>query len=121
MAKILIVDDNDDVRFLVSRILKDNGYEVLEASDGEKAISVLRETKCDLMLLDVIMPHRGGIESLFLIKEEFPKISIIFITGKVPEDSDGFKNLARTYGVKDIIFKPFLKNELLDKVKNVLS
>jgi CheY-like chemotaxis protein len=121
MTRILIIDDNDEVRKSIKNILNKEGYETLEASNGEDGISILKKQKVDLLLMDVVMPKKGGIESLFAINEIIPDLKKIFITGKIPQDSEAFKDLSYTYGVYDIIFKPFKKEELLSKIIECLD
>jgi DNA-binding response OmpR family regulator len=121
MSKIMVIDDTDDVRSSICKILKKSGNDVIEASDGEEAIKTLKDNKCDLLILDIVMPKKSGIQVLFEINKIYPEIKVIFITGKVPEDSDAFKIFSSSFGVKDIIYKPFKKDALLNCVSECLN
>ena len=121
MSKIMVIDDTDSVRASISKILKKSGNEVVEAKDGEQALKILKTNKCDLLILDVVMPKLGGVQALMEINKLDPKIKIIFITGKVPQESDAFRILSSSFGVKGIIYKPFRKDDLLKKVDDCIN
>jgi DNA-binding response OmpR family regulator len=121
MSKIMVIDDTDSVRASICKILKKSGNEVIEAKDGEQALESLKKQKCDLLILDVVMPKKGGVQALMEINQIDPKVKIIFITGKVPQESDAFRLLSSSFGVKDIIYKPFKKEDLLAKVKKCIN
>lgn len=117
----MVIDDTDSVRASICKILKKSGNEVIEAKDGEQALESLKKQKCDLLILDVVMPKKGGVQALMEINQIDPKVKIIFITGKVPQESDAFRLLSSSFGVKDIIYKPFKKEDLLAKVKKCIN
>jgi CheY-like chemotaxis protein len=121
MATILIIDDIDYIRKSIRSILQGLGYVILEASDGNEAIDVVRKNRVDLLITDVVMPKKGGIESLLEHKDELASIKKIIITGEVTRESTAFVTLATTLGVKKVLYKPFEKEELVNAVKDALG
>ena len=119
MAKILIVDDSEDIRKSIKRTLEKYNHQTFEASNGLEALKLLHETKIDLLILDIMMPAKGGIETLLEIKN-FKDLKKIIITGVVLTESDAFRSLIDHYGAKKILFKPFKKQELLDTINEIL-
>jgi len=117
--KILIVDDTPKNIQLVASILKDKGYTVGFATDGQKALDSMQKTKFDLVLLDVMMPILDGYQTCEIMKKDplLKDIPIIFITAKVDSESivKGFK-----LGAVDYISKPFNKEELLMRINTQL-
>jgi two-component system response regulator (stage 0 sporulation protein F) len=77
LEKILIVDDDESIRLLYSEELRDEGYEVYEASNGKEALDMLERLSLDLIILDIRMPEMGGIEALRLIKAKNPRIPVL--------------------------------------------
>lgn len=116
-ASILIVDDTPKNIQLLGTVLKETGYRVIVATNGNSALSILEKTKPDLILLDVMMPEISGFETIKKIKENegTKQIPVIFLTAKAEPDDilEGFK-----LGAVDYITKPFHANELLARVKN---
>ncbi len=84
MPKILLVEDEKDIREIYKRKLQTNGYDVAEASNGLEAISIYKTFEPDLVLMDIVMPHMDGYETSKKLKEEFPKknLKVLFITAK---------------------------------------
>jgi CheY-like chemotaxis protein len=121
MATILIIDDIDYIRKSIRSILQALGYVILEASDGNEAIEVVRKNHVDLLITDVVMPKKGGIESLLEHKDELSSIIKIIITGEVTRESTAFITLATTLGVRKVLYKPFEKEELVTAVKEALG
>ncbi len=117
MDKILIVDDEKEIRDLVEIYLKSEGYETLKCNDGEEALKVINEEKdIDLVILDVMMPKLNGIDTCLKIREE-REMPIIMLSAK-SEDID--KILGLNMGADDYLTKPFNPLELVARVKSQL-
>ncbi|AIY84940.1 MAG: response regulator transcription factor [Clostridium baratii] len=114
--RILIVDDEKEIRDLVEIYLKGEGYETLKAKDGEEALYLLKGNDIDLVILDVMMPKLNGIETCLKIREE-SQIPIIMLSAK-SEDVD--KILGLNMGADDYLSKPFNTLELMARVKSQL-
>lgn len=120
MAKILIVDDESDIRFLARKILVKEKYEVLEASTVKECLEKLKEEKPDLILMDIMMPNLDGWEVTKRIKEDEETKDVIIIIFTV-RDSDDSKIKSLQYAKADAhIDKPFDKEELLATIKKYL-
>ncbi|MBU0574264.1 MAG: response regulator [Candidatus Margulisiibacteriota bacterium] len=117
--KILVVDDEPDLLELVTLRLKREGYDVLSASDGKKALELVKQQHPDLILLDLHLPMISGYEVCSNVKsdEECKKIPIIVFTVSQEEDFDKL----RKAGMDDYIVKPFEPADLLEKVKKYLT
>ncbi|MDK2789885.1 MAG: hypothetical protein PWP15_392 [Methanothermococcus sp.] len=119
MSKILIVEDEEDILNLVKIILEVNGYEVLTANNGYEAIELMEE-RPDLVLLDIMMPGMSGWEVLDTLrsKDDWKKTPVIILTAnaQIEHIEIGIKK-----NVDGYIIKPFEKEELLERLKEVLS
>ncbi len=115
-TNILIVDDEADIRNMISIYLKNEGYEVLEAADALEAFDVLKENRVDLIILDVMMPGMSGVEACMTIRQSY-NMPIIFLSAK-SEDLDKIHGLAS--GAEDYVTKPFNPLELMARVKSQL-
>ncbi len=112
--RILIVDDEIEIRNVISLLLKNSGYEVAEAKNGMEAVELLRTDKdIDLCIMDIMMPKLSGVSATAKIRE-FSSVPILFLTAK-SLDSD--KESAYNAGGDDYIVKPFSAKELLMKVE----
>ncbi|ANB59970.1 response regulator transcription factor [Anoxybacteroides amylolyticum] len=113
---ILIVDDEEDMRFLVSMYLENSGFSCLQAKDGEEALQLLHTKQVDLMLLDVMMPSVDGFTLCERIRER-SDVPIVFLTARGEEwdKVKGFK-----LGGDDYIVKPFSPGELIARIEAVL-
>jgi DNA-binding NtrC family response regulator len=103
MGKILVVDDEAEVVRLLQDFLTSKGYEVATALNGLEALAKVREMKPDIVLLDIIMPGMGGIDTLKEIKKIDPTIAVIMVTAVVDEE---LANRAVKLGAFDYITKP---------------
>jgi CheY-like chemotaxis protein len=116
-AKLLLVDDNDDVREITALLLRDSGYEVSEASSGVAALSVIdANPTLDLLIVDFAMPGMSGIELLERARAKFPQIKAIFITGYVNYDSMNGK-----FADEIVVKKPFTMDQLAPAVRRALG
>ena len=119
-ATILIVDDEDLIRMTLSVTIASFGFHCIVASDGLEAIEILKRTKCDLVLSDIIMPNMDG---LTLIKSlrglpTYSKIPIVVLT---TEASDAMKTQGRAAGATGWMVKPFEPAKLLEVAKKVMG
>ncbi|MGK8833575.1 response regulator transcription factor [Bacillus paranthracis] len=114
--KILIVDDDKEIRNLISVYLENEGLQTQKAEDAIEALKLLEEKEFDLILLDVMMPNMDGIEACMKIREE-QTIPIIMLSAK-SEDMDKIQGL--TSGADDYLSKPFNPLELIARVKSQL-
>ncbi len=120
--KILVVDDNQDVRELVLHILSADGFHVFSAADGDQALAILGANEVDLVLLDVMMPGKSGLEVLSEIRngsnKKLHEIPVVMITAKsTVEDID--KALA--LGASSYIVKPFRGTSIREKVRAIFE
>ena len=118
--RILVVDDEQDVLFMVSERLTSLGYQVLTAPSGEAALQMVERQSPDLLLLDVLMPHMKGREVCAILKAN-PKtqhIPIIFLTALAMPDH--IKN-GLDLGAEDYLIKPFTSGELSDRIEVCLA
>ena len=117
--KILIVEDEKDIRNLVIYALEAKGYETISTDDGEKALKMLKENKPDLVILDWMLPSVSGLEICRNIRrdENIKNIPIIMLTAKITEND---KILGLDSGADDYITKPFSTAELGSRVKALL-
>ena len=111
--KILIVDDEKEIRDLIEIYLKNEGYEVEKAGTGLDAVKIVEEKKIDLIILDIMMPVVNGIDACIKIREQH-NTPIIMLSAKI-EDID--KILGLSVGADDYLTKPFNPLELIARVK----
>jgi two-component system nitrogen regulation response regulator NtrX len=116
--KILIVDDERNIRRSVEMILKSAGYEVIEASSASEAAQRLAEQNFDLMLLDIVMPETDGLQFLQTIRQHANRPTVIIISGNATIQN---AVTATREGAYDFIEKPISKDKLLISVKNALA
>ena len=111
MAKLLIVDDEEDVREFAANFFRKRKIEVNTAESGEEALEAVKNARPDLMLLDIKMNGIDGIETLRRLRETDTAIKVIMVTGKKPDD-EGIGEQCRQLGISDYIHKPLELDEL---------
>ncbi|NOH01747.1 MAG: response regulator [Chloroflexi bacterium] len=118
MAKILIVDDAEFLRVRLNKILDTEGYEVLQAENGSKAVSTYKEARPDVVLMDVTMPEMDGLTALKEIVGFDPKARVIMLTALGQESVvlEAVKS-----GARDFIVKPFEQDRVMKAIHKLLS
>ena len=120
MARILIAEDNADLRNLIVRALSDDGHDITEAADGAAALDHLRKSTVafDLLLSDVKMPVMDGIALALAAARDYPDVTIVLMTGYAEQRE-------RAYGldalVRDVITKPFSLDQIKSAVRGALA
>lgn len=112
-ARILVVDDEAGVRRFLRQVLEGAGYEVEEAPDGKKAVDLVRSTRVDLMVTDLIMPEQEGIETMQALRKETPALAIIAISGAF---EGSLLKAAQFLGADAALAKPVSPDALLSSV-----
>ena len=121
MARILIIDDEPQIRSMLKLMLEREGYEVVEAPDGVEGIEVYRQNPADLIITDLIMPNKDGIGMIIDLKKEFPDVNIIAMSGGGLNKPDGYLKGAKKLGAACTLTKPIDREEMLRAVKDILK
>ena len=116
MLKILVVDDDEQVRRLASAYLSAAGHEVRQASHGKEALSVLDEWPPDLLLTDIVMPEMEGLQLIRLVRRLHPAVRIIAMSGGAVENAGLYLKTAGRFGADAMLNKPFRLADLLRAV-----
>lgn len=119
MNNILVVDDEPTVRAALKRFLTRHNFNVTEAEQGEEGIAIIEEGGIDLVIMDIQMPVKGGIETLLQLRKDFSDLKIILISGKMPAESQALTTLVKQFGVEHFLFKPFSNKELLKRIDSL--
>lgn len=121
MARILVIDDEEMVRETLCVVLKNKGYEVEEAENGEDGINLHRENPFDLIITDILMPTKEGIGTIVELKSENHNIPIIAISGGGRTDKVDYLESATMLGADKVLAKPFSNDELILSVEHCLK
>lgn len=121
MARILIIDDESQIRSMLRLMLERVGYEIAEAPDGIEGIRQYRENPADLIITDLIMPNKDGIGMIIDLKKEFPKVKIIAMSGGGVNRPEGYLDGAKKLGATRTLTKPIDREEMLKAVKETLK
>lgn len=121
MALLLVIDDNASVRHLVCEILTTDGHEIMEAADGEIGMRIVRAHTPALVLTDIFMPNKEGIETIREIRALVPSARIIAMTGSDPRHERLYLGAAMALGADATLKKPFRASELRDVVTGLLA
>jgi DNA-binding response OmpR family regulator len=121
MARILIIDDEAMMRDLLKRILEREGYETVTASSGNDGIKIHRENPADLIITDLIMPEKEGIETIMELRRDFKDVKIIAMSGGGKIDPETYLHMAKILGAIKTIAKPFDRKELLKTIQELLE
>ena len=121
MAKILVIDDDDQVRLMLRHSLEENGYDVCTASDGKEGVRRYHEDPADLVITDIIMPEQEGIETIIELRRDFPGVKIIAISGGGRGNKQCYLDIAKRVGALSAFEKPIDRKELLDAVAGLIG
>ena len=121
MAYILVMEDERIIQTIIRRYLEREGHEVVIAGDGEEGIKLYNERPADLVLTDIIMPKKEGIETIRDLKKISPDVKIIAMSGGGKIDSEDYLDLAAKFGVKATFIKGSDWSMLGPLVEKILS
>ncbi len=122
MADIVVVDDDPGLRGALRKILERGGHGVREAPDGEAGLRLVEARAPDLVVTDLLMPEKEGIETIMELRDRFPRVRILAISGAgTPDGEEGPLVDARLFGAHATLAKPFSVQALLEVVSEVLA
>jgi CheY-like chemotaxis protein len=121
MSSILVVDDEPKIRKLFHRILEDFGRTILEAADGQEAVKTYAEHKPALVITDIVMPNKEGIETIINLKRINPDIKIIAMSGGGRVGAESYLAIAKRLGAAYTLEKPIDQGKLKAMVKDLLA
>jgi CheY-like chemotaxis protein len=121
MARILVVDDEPSIRDLVALVLELDKHEVVTASDGNSALAAIENSDFDLVVTDLVMPDREGIETIMTIRKTRPTLKLIAMSGGGFGSAGDYLEMAAAVGADRTLAKPFTNDQLLKTVREVLG
>ena len=119
MARILVIDDDLEMRAMLKQTLSAAGHEVASAKDGKQGMKEYWATLADLIVSDIFMPEKDGVEIIMELRRDFPKLPFIAMSGN--PSGMNLLNLTQKLGAARILEKPFHPSELLTAVEDVLK
>lgn len=121
MARILVADDSPDLLQLLVMILRDAGHNISAARDGQEALSLLKRIEFDVMITDIVMPNKEGIETIMEARRLAPGLKIIAMSGGGWMSAQNYLDMAAKLGASVVLTKPFSGDDVLSAVSRALS
>ena len=121
MARIIVVDDDARLREATRDVLESEGHEVIEAKDGNAAVLAHRAQPADVIVCDMFMPRQDGIETILVLRREFPDVRIIAVSGGGYSGAIDVLTMARHMGASEVLSKPFSGVQLMAAIARLLG
>lgn len=121
MAKILVLDDEASILLMLKKMLERAGHEVDIALNGSDGLELFKKNKYDLLITDIIMPHKDGLEVVLELRKKYPELRIIAISGGGRIHPEGYLPSAKHFGADLIFQKPLVQKEFLQAVSLLLN
>jgi DNA-binding response OmpR family regulator len=119
MASVLVIEDDQEVRDFLVAVLTRAGHTVTAASNGSDGVVMFRENPAQVVITDIIMPEKDGIETILDLRREHPQLKVIAISGGGRSTPENYLHSARLLGADRAIRKPFKNEEILAAVKEL--
>jgi CheY-like chemotaxis protein len=121
MAKILVIDDDAQVREMMSLVLTREGHTVTEAVDGEDGLRSTRSSSFEVVVTDIVMPNKEGLETIVELRRNMPGVKIIAISGGGRIAPTDYLSIAKRLGADRVFAKPVERRALLDAVSELVA
>ena len=119
ITRVLVIDDNSDIRDTLRWLLEGEGYAVSVAANGLEGLRLQRNEPADVVVTDIFMPEQDGIETLWKFREEFPNVPIVVMSGGGAARGTDYLSVARELGATKTLKKPLDPQELIDVVGQI--
>ena len=117
---ILIIDDDESLRDSLRRSLRGKGYTIIEASEGGEGLNVLKTHPVNLVLIDLFMPGKEGVETIKDVRQQYPGVKIIAMSGGGAKGQTDLLKVAKLMGARQTLEKPFARETLIEAVEQAL-
>jgi DNA-binding response OmpR family regulator len=121
MPRILLVDDDDSFRKMLRLSLIRMGHDVAEARDGKEAVRLINEGPPDIMITDLVMPEKEGLETIDEVRRQYPGMKIIAMSGGGRVNASDYLKIARAMGADQVLAKPFSIDEITATLASVMA
>jgi DNA-binding response OmpR family regulator len=121
MARILVMDDEVQIRTMLRQLLERSGYDVVDAPNGKVGMELHGEEPADLVIVDILMPSKDGIETIKELTRHFPEVKIIAISGGGVLPQQEYLAMAKGLGAMCALAKPIEREELLEAIRELLE
>lgn len=121
MARILVIEDDQSYRSMLRYMIERAGHQVVDASNGVNGLAIYRDEPADLVITDIFMPHKGGLDIIRQLREVDPDVKVIAISGSALSGPEDHLEAASEMGAHRVFSKPFRRAELLAAIDDVLS
>ncbi len=121
MRRILVIDDEPHILLMLKKMLEKAGYEVDLASNGNEGLKLFSEVPADLVITDIIMPEKEGLETIREMKRMQSGLKIIAMSGGGKISAENYLGTAKIFGASRILEKPFSQRQIVSAVKELLS
>ncbi len=121
MKRILVADDEDQIRLMLKQMLENEGYEVDTVENGEKGMELISQNSYDLIITDMIMPVKDGLKFIMELVQDHPELNILAISGGGAIKADRYLTMASYLGDVATLEKPFKRDTLIKMVKEQLD
>ena len=119
--RVLVIDDNPDMIRTMQALLESEGFDVAVAADGEEALRLQRELPAAVVITDIYMPGKEGLETIYELRKHFPQTKVIVMSGGSRAAGVDYIQVARELGAVKALKKPFAPGELIDAVRELTS
>jgi len=121
MQKILIIDDEPHILLMLKKMLEQSGYEIDLAANGNEGIELFRKSAADLVITDIIMPEKEGLETIREMRRLRPDLKIIAMSGGGKVSADNYLEIAKIFGASRAAAKPFTNKEMVSAVQELMQ
>lgn len=119
--KVLVIDDDAKITRVLDLKLRKAGYQVIVAANGEAGLNLFKAQQPDMVITDILMPGKEGLETIMELRRDFPEVKIIAISGGGHVGADEYLDLAKKFGAQYAFTKPFTGKEILQAVGDLLD
>ncbi|NQV55640.1 MAG: response regulator [Rhodospirillales bacterium] len=120
MPRVLVIDDDKEIRTIFQNMLRELGFDVAVAANGLKGLEKQRALPADILITDILMPEQDGIETIIEFSKEFPDTKIVAMSGGGRTRNMDFLDLAKQLGADAILAKPFTFKQLIETLESIL-
>ena len=121
MAKILVIDDDPSILTMLKKMLEREGYEVDIACNGSEGLDKIEDSPPDLLITDIVMPEKEGMELIFYLRRKKPELKIIAISGGGRFNYEGYLTSAKYLGADLVFQKPLIHKEFVQAVSDLIN